>query len=335
MTTFHMETDSVLAMASQLKQAAETIRSESQSLSGSAGSMDWLSPSRDEYIADALAIVRTIEAQAETGMVLAGRVEREVAEWEQAAASLGGSSAFPVLPVSGGFSWNWPTLPSSPIIPVFSLVTVAPWLGELPDWLRNLYLKFFPQQAQIPMPKVFSPVPQPPSRPGYETYYEIKPQSQGGSYGGAACLPTSLSMLTAYYHNQNPNNKVATPQELVDMLDPGDGTIGKGVIFDKLNDNLNGIGYHDTRNFQSDMTGLGTELKSGPVVVNVKVGLVSVPARAIVEGNASNHSILIKGISGQNVLVNDPWSGKEMEIPLDQFEHMWSNGGHWMLVIRP
>lgn len=142
-------------------------------------------------------------------------------------------------------------------------------------------------------------------------------------------------MLTKYYHGQDPVNKAVEPGDLIKMLDEGDGTSGSGIGLDKLNDDLNEIGYKVTRNFQSDMTGLKDELKTGPLVVNVKVGLTSSPERALLEGNAYNHSVLVKGVSGANVLINDPWSGKEMEIPSDQFERMWSNGGHWAQVVRP
>jgi hypothetical protein len=83
MTTLHMETDTVRAMASQLKQAAETMRSQAQSLNSASQSIDWLGPSRDEFVTEAEAIVRQLDAQLESGTVLAGRVENEVAEWEE------------------------------------------------------------------------------------------------------------------------------------------------------------------------------------------------------------------------------------------------------------
>lgn len=371
MSTIHMDTSVVLALAQQLKQTAEQTREQAARLNGAAIGVDWIGPSREEFVAEAQAIIRAIEAQAEAGVVLAGRVERETAEWEQAASSLGGSGGVGT-PISGGSAWNWPTLPVSPLTPIFTFVTIAPWLAGTPGWLSDLYRKFFPTPAPIPLPDVISPViiepvktaqtgsfgdllerpavlatpsaqpqasqpevSQIPTRPGYSTYYDIPPKAQGAAYGGAACLPTSFSMVTDYYHQKNPDNQAVSPQELVKMLDSGDGTPGKGVTFDKLNDDLGELGYQETRYFQSDLSGLKGELQGGPVVVNVKVNLTSLPERALGEGNGYNHAILVKGISETNVLVNDPWSGKEMEIPAEKFERMWKNGDSWVQVVRP
>lgn len=89
MPIFHMETDSVRAMASQLKQSTETMRSQAQSLNSSNQSIDWLGPSRDEFVMEMEAVVRQLNAQAEAGGMLAGRVENEVAEWENTSLELG------------------------------------------------------------------------------------------------------------------------------------------------------------------------------------------------------------------------------------------------------
>ncbi|MBK8698432.1 MAG: hypothetical protein IPN29_02360 [Saprospiraceae bacterium] len=69
--------------------------------------------------------------------------------------------------------------------------------------------------------------------------------------------------------------------------------------------------------------------------MNVKVNLTSTPERALSEGNTYNHAVLVKGISEKNVLINDPWSGKEMEIPAEKFDRMWGNGDHWVEIVRP
>lgn len=380
MTTYHMETDAVRAMAAQIKQAAESMRSQAQALNGSAQSVDWIGPSRDEFVMEVEGILRQLEAQIQAGEVLAGRAENEVAEWEQSAATLGGAGS----PFSGGglhYPGGSPNFDETTgmywyqLIPVPAIFFIGPILG-LPAWLQEIGRRFFADPAPAPQPVVVSPVPgnappaapssepsgetplgklihdspaspsaqpqapapvvpQAPARDGYGTFYEIAPQSQGTAYGSAACLPTSLSMLTKYYHNQNSDNKAVEPGDLIKMLDSGDGTPGSGVGLDRLNDDLAELGYKETRNFQSDMTGLKDELKSGPLVVNVRVSLTSFPERAMSEGNAYNHSVLVKGVSESNVLINDPWSGKEMEIPADQFDRMWSNGDHWAQVVRP
>ncbi|MBK8698431.1 MAG: hypothetical protein IPN29_02355 [Saprospiraceae bacterium] len=299
-----METEIVRVLVTQFKQATDTMRSQIQSLNNSPQSIDWTGPSRDEFVSEAQGLMRAIEAQAEAGVMLAGRVEREVDEWEQVTASLSGSGGSG-MPVSGGSASTWSQVPSSSLAPFFTLITVAPWLDGLPNWMRDLYRKFFPAPTPVPFPEVVSPVPeevvpnntkgsfgdlidrpaapatpsgeiqtlpqpaQPdsssiPSRVGYDVYYEIPPKAQGAVYGGAACLPTSFSMLTDYFHGQNPDNKAVAPDDLVKMLDTGDGTQGKGVTFDKLNDDLSELGYKDTRFFQSDLGGLKDELKAVP-----------------------------------------------------------------------
>ncbi len=93
MTTLHMETDAVRAMAAQIKQGAESMRSQMQALNGSAQSVDWMGPSRDEFVAEVAEIVRQIDGRVEAGVVLAGRVENEVAEWEETAQQLSGSAS--------------------------------------------------------------------------------------------------------------------------------------------------------------------------------------------------------------------------------------------------
>lgn len=85
MTTFHMETDSAQSVASQLAQTAEALRTQSQSLNGSAQSINWVGPSRDEFMMEVEGLIRQLESQAEAGTILAGRVDNEVAEWENVA----------------------------------------------------------------------------------------------------------------------------------------------------------------------------------------------------------------------------------------------------------
>jgi len=94
MTTLHMETDTVRAMAGQLKRATEQAREQATQVNGAAQSMDWLGASRDEFVAEMDAVFRSLSAQLDVGETLAGRVESEVSEWEQVASSLGGTGEF-------------------------------------------------------------------------------------------------------------------------------------------------------------------------------------------------------------------------------------------------
>ena len=124
MTTLHMETDTVRAMAGQLKQATEILRSHIQLLNSSAQSVDWLGPSRDEFVMETEGIVRQLESQAESGIALAGRVENEVTEWEGTSSSFG-SAQFAIdldkLRIGSGGVFQKPdnifTLPGNPFAP--------------------------------------------------------------------------------------------------------------------------------------------------------------------------------------------------------------------------
>jgi predicted double-glycine peptidase len=277
--------------------------------------------------------------------------------------------ALPISIFSGG-----PGVPSrftSAVIPLFAGLSIGTLQGKLPGWLNSLLERFFPpteiispiaegsaspQQtpsttfgdllkenphqdtapAASPSAEIPSQQPAPPSaKEGYDIYYDIPVQSQGALYGSAACLPTSLSMITGYYHARDSANQAISPEGLRNMLDPGDGTEGRGVTLDKLNDDLNELGYTNVRNFQSDMDGLRKELSDGPVVANIGVKLVSSPSRALDGPGATNHSVVVRAVSANGVLINDPWSGSEIQLTQEQFSSMWSKGDHWLQTVRP
>jgi uncharacterized protein YvpB len=168
----------------------------------------------------------------------------------------------------------------------------------------------------------------------YDTYYDVPIKSQGTAYGSAACLPTSISMVMDYYKTQNANNNTASPDDLIKMLDKGDGTYGNGIGLDKMNDDLSEMGYESTIK-SGNMDDLAEKLKEGPVIVNAGVKLVSNPARDITQAGSTNHSILVKAINNDSVVVNDPWSGSEKSFSRELFEKMWSNGQNYMVIVRP
>lgn len=118
------------------------------------------------------------------------------------------------------------------------------------------------------------------------------------------------------------------------MLDPGDGTPGGGITLDKLNDDLAELGYASTVRTGS-MEDLEAALREGPIIVNVRIGLVDLPTRDITLTGSYNHSILVKAINAHTVLVNDPWSGVEKTFSRQAFEHIWKAGGYYMIIIRP
>lgn len=359
MTTLHMQTEDVLEMARQVRLFMEEYRGKVSDLNASSQGMDWIGISADEFRSEIQYVMQLLEKQIDVATTLAERVEREVTTWEECSATLNGTMPS-IAVISGGGYLSAGLLLMLP--PIFSRLLPGPPAAGWTTWLSKLYQQLFHQEdlpgpveetknspgtttalgtlhEQDPNSGVASQTSQP-AAPAklhgeYETYFDVTPEYQGNAYGRAACLPTSLSMITNYYHAKDPANRAVSPDDLVGMLDPGDGTKGKGVGFDRLTDDLHEVGYTHVETFQSNMSGLGNELKQGPVVVNVKADLFSLPERSIKEGNGYNHAMVVKGLSSDHVLVNDPWTGKEINLPRDEFERMWKSGDQWLQTIRP
>jgi len=174
--------------------------------------------------------------------------------------------------------------------------------------------------------------------------HDVPVKAQGNLYGNAACSLTSVSMVLDYYHTQDEKHRTVSPQELVGMLDKGDGTPGSGVSPSNLTDELGDLGYKNiTERTHASLQYLMDQVKDVPVIVTVGVGLVGpgstksdVP-RAITGPGNTIHAMVVKGFSpdGKTVVVNDPWTGKELQFPVEQFEDMWTRGSQGLYVIRP
>ena len=169
--------------------------------------------------------------------------------------------------------------------------------------------------------------------------YDVPVYSQGKLYGSAACLPTSVAMVTSYFHSQNESATAITADTLITTMDNGDGTYGVGVGIDKLNDEITSYGYQEpVIKVGASIDDLKNELNSGPVIVNTGVNVTSVDGERAIGGvGNTNHSMVVRGISadGSQVIVNDPWSGKEIEYSVDEFSKIWSKGQSIMTSIRP
>jgi len=374
MTTLHLQTETGYQTASALKQYAAQALEEAQALQRAIQNLSsaWQGGGQVEFSHEATVLTNRIQEHIFELQSLAERLQREVQEWEEVdrrgASSLRGTGAYSiqqayVLPFTGGLGDT--AFYNSYFLPLFTAVSVMPLVQGMSAWVNGFLDKFFPKPAIVsPLPDDPSPVsgfgkllqetPQAtpsaqvappaatPSQPvplpspsdGYDIYYDIPPKSQGALYGSAACLPTSMSMALDYYHSQDAANQTASPNDLIGMLDPGDGTFGSGVALDKMNDDLGELGYQSSVS-SSDMDGLSNALQDGPVIVNSKVGLVSSPARDITPNGSTNHAIVVKAINSESVVVNDPWSGAEKTFPRDTFEKMWAGGGNYMIVVRP
>lgn len=370
MTTLHMQTETVRTIAMGMRQSSEAMSVEIQALRESIQRLAtiWDGGASDQFQGEAENLLRQLMQQLESLSILADRATREVQEWEdvdnhgaQSMYGLGSQIIFQSgssLPFPGGLG----SIPSynNAILPLFTALSIIPFFENLPTWLDSFLNKFFAPSAtvsptaEIPTPQMQTPdasVTTPlgelnkqtmqaadesekPANIQYDTSYDILPKSQGTLYGGAACMPTSTSMVLDHYHAQNPNNQTATPDSLIGMLDKGDGTWGNGIGLDKMNDDLAELGYTTTVS-SGNMGDLDAALKDGPVIVNSQVGLVSSPARDILPNGSVNHAIVVKAINSDSVVVNDPWSGTEKIFSRPTFEKMWNGGSNYMIAIRP
>lgn len=86
-----MDTNTVRTSTQQMKQSAIQMTNLLQSISSDAQSANWVGPSHDQFISEVQRITQGIKTQIETLSILASRVEHEVTEWENVAASLEGA----------------------------------------------------------------------------------------------------------------------------------------------------------------------------------------------------------------------------------------------------
>lgn len=174
----------------------------------------------------------------------------------------------------------------------------------------------------------------------YDVYYNVPAETQGNLNEYHGCSATTVSMLTDYYHNQNGALALATPQQLQAPL----GNSGNNIAMSDMSGELSKLGYKASWTFNGDppgkvvtMSDLQSALKDGPVAVVAKVKLVGTSGKdgAIDGAGSYAHALVVKGYNKDNVVVNDPWSGKEMQIPDSTFGQMWSGGSNAIFVVRP
>jgi len=228
-----------------------------------------------------------------------------------------------------------------------------PKVGVFNQWLnvkdhlgRQGYTAAWFVEPPAPIPAPVDPTPvtlQPVAIvPKTTSGFEVPVLAQDSLYGNAACSPVSACMLLNYYHVLDQANRTVSPQQLINMLDPGDGTPGKGMSLSNVTDELESLGYmHISQKIHASLADLKAELANGPFIVTVGVKLVGpgtvssgVP-RSILGPGSTIHAMVLKDLSNDSALVNDPWSGKELSLPLDTFGSMWKLGLNGMYMIRP
>jgi hypothetical protein len=177
--------------------------------------------------------------------------------------------------------------------------------------------------------------------------HKVANLSQGGDFGNAACFPTSISMISHFYHEKNPSNPIIDSHDIITRADPGDGTAGKGFGMDKLTDEIKEYGYKNiliTVGESNSLESLRNTVENHPVIIAGGVtiqgnGSTNMPEsnRAITGIGNTIHAMVVKGFSsnGEEIILNDPWSGKEIRWETKKFEVIWEKGKRTIVNIQP
>lgn len=151
------------------------------------------------------------------------------------------------------------------------------------------------------------------------------------TYGGRetdyGCAPTAVSMVTEYWHQQDPDNQTSSAQELLDKnVEQGIFT-GDGMSVTYIHDELSALGYEAEDHSNANLETLKQEVAKGPVIAAVKLNMRT---------NGTNHSVVVTGISENNeVRINDPWTGEARTYSWETFNASWSTLGRWLTTVRP
>ena len=188
---------------------------------------------------------------------------------------------------------------------------------------------------------VREPIPEIVKEGGY--HYEVPTRAQGSQHYNQACTPTSISMVTDYYHNLDSSNATIGTQDLINMSDASDRPANQGISLSNLSDELQELGYETTTKVNVDMTYLREQLATGPVIVTAGVGIAGPgsvtggDARMVTGPGNVMHAMVVTGINaeGTQVYLNDPWSGQQLTFPVDTFQNMWNRGLNGTFIIRP
>ncbi len=158
---------------------------------------------------------------------------------------------------------------------------------------------------------------------------ELTYQNKETDYG---CAPTAVSMVTEYWHTQDPNNETRSAQALLDANVEQGMFVGRGMSVTHLHDELSALGYEARDYADADLETLKREVAKGPVVAAVKLGMGT---------DGTSHTVVVTGISENKVRVSDPWNGESRAYSWETFSRSWgsafkgiSSRNHFT-VIRP
>ncbi|MEK9163411.1 MAG: C39 family peptidase [Chloroflexota bacterium] len=145
-----------------------------------------------------------------------------------------------------------------------------------------------------------------------KSQHDLVYNDQPTEYG---CVPTSVSMITDYWHNNDANSPTKTPQELLDLNAAQKEFDAKGMSPTDIHDELSRMGYVAEDHTNTNFDQLRDAVKESPVLAIVKLNLKEAGA---------NHAVVVTNISEKgDVAINDPWTGQARTYSQQQFTKSW------------
>jgi len=257
------------------------------------------------------------------------------------------------------------SLAGQTLAPYFSLATTL--LNKLPPWLQNIFSTHVPETPKTtdPIPpawkettstaedqgkkdvnSVVSTDSIPPDHPNESTpsaeqqrqnvteQHDVPIKSQIGLVYGKnktayGCVPTSASMITDYWHQENEANQTISAQDLLTQNATEETGSGKhqftatGMTINNLKDDLEPMGYQvDTvmgkaENGDAQLQALHTAVEKGPVIAVVHLGMGS---------TGVPHAVVVTGYTQDGkVMVNDPYTASKQVFSVEEFDRSWGS----------
>lgn len=178
-----------------------------------------------------------------------------------------------------------------------------------------------------------TPEPFPSTIEPNDIVHNVPVKSQVGlKYNGTTtaygCVPTSTSMITDYWHQQNEANPTISSQDLLNQNthqeSNGNYQFGsRGMSIDNVADDLTPLGYQvntitgTAENSAEQLNALRAAVNDGPVLAVVRVGLAS---------QGYSHAVVVTGITTDgHVIYNDPLIDSAQKVTLAEFDRSWGS----------
>ncbi len=163
-------------------------------------------------------------------------------------------------------------------------------------------------EAASPSVEVKEAINEVPVKSQHDLIYNDQPTEYG-------CVPTSVSMITDYWHNKDANHPTKSAQEFLDLNAAQKEFDAKGISPTDIHDELSQMGYVAEDHLNTNFDQLRDAVKESPVLAIVKLNLKEA---------GTNHAVVVTNISEKgDVAINDPWTGQAHTYTQQQFAKSW------------